>query len=84
MFKHEKIRCAVDAGTRLGKEVLFTLREKCMYSEFFWSAFSRIQLRTKKLLIRKLFTQCYLKEKVCQIWAPSRVIELFVMDPEDF
>ena len=35
------------------------LREKCPYSEFFWSAFSRIRTEygTEKLLIRTLFMQ---------------------------
>ena len=47
--------------TNLGtKRLNFTLCEKCLYSEFFWSAFSRIwtEYRPENLRIRALFTQC--------------------------
>ena len=56
-----------------------TLREKCRYSEFFWSVFSAFGLNTEKyifslnagkygpgkLRIQSLFTQCDLKMKHC-------------------
>ena len=38
------------------KRETLTLREKCPYSEFFWSECGKI--RTRKLRIRTLFTQC--------------------------
>ena len=41
--------------------IYVSLRDKCPYSEFFWSVFSRIraQYEPQKLRIRTLFTQCF-------------------------
>ena len=40
---------------------LIALREKCLYSEYFWSVFSRIrtEYEPEKLRIRTLFAQCW-------------------------
>ena len=42
------------------KRLNFTLREKCLYLELFWSVFSRIRTEygPENLRIRSLFTQC--------------------------
>ena len=49
----------------LRQNTAISLREKCPYSEFFWSAFSRFQskcgkIRPEKLWIRTLFMHCLL------------------------
>ena len=40
--------------------VYLALREKCLYSQFFWFISSPIWAGTEKLRIRTLFTQCRL------------------------
>ena len=62
----------------LRQNTAISLREKCPYSEFFWSAFSRIQskcgkIRPEKLRIRTLHAvstnkSCHKPEKITRKW----------------
>ena len=61
--KHYKIEPFVLHGNSFFMKL--PLREKCLYSELFWSAFSRIRTEygPEKLRIRTLFTHCTLKHE---------------------
>ena len=75
---------------KLKSKLKLTLREKCPYSEFFWSLFSRIwaeygeirriyecgKIRTRKTIIRTLFTQYYFVRHILQktVYMPPEVL----------
>ena len=73
----------MDDGDKLGLIKILKLREKCPYSEFFWSAVFRIQTEhspnagkcgPEKIRIRILFMECHtVKNLVNNYGFPNKI-----------